>query len=172
MTVEAICERADVARRTFFNYFHCREHALVANDLDDLDELRVAMSARPVGEPPLAMLRTVLRDRAVAAATGTRGTQAATQLRLVLGNPALMPYQLASFAETEQILADGLAQHLRVSPTHPRPAALAGVAATVMRVATQCWLADPTHPLEEVILDVFDIVAEEHRCLIVASGSE
>ncbi|HZQ79807.1 MAG TPA: TetR family transcriptional regulator [Acidimicrobiia bacterium] len=63
-TVDAIAERADVGRRTFFRYFPAKESVLF-HDIDAQIQATVdALTARPADESPFQALLTVLRDSA------------------------------------------------------------------------------------------------------------
>jgi AcrR family transcriptional regulator len=64
VTVEAIADRADVAPRTFFNYFACKEDAILDRDPERPEALRRAVVERPAGEDALTALRRVLEDEA------------------------------------------------------------------------------------------------------------
>jgi AcrR family transcriptional regulator len=63
-TVDAIAERAQVARRTFFRYFPAKEDVLF-HDVDEQIALVIdALVARPEDEPPYEALVAVLRETA------------------------------------------------------------------------------------------------------------
>jgi len=63
-TVDAIAERADVGRRTFFRYFPAKESVLF-HDIDaQIQATLDSLAARPQGEPPFEALVTVLRESA------------------------------------------------------------------------------------------------------------
>lgn len=63
-TVDAIAERADVGRRTFFRYFPAKESVLF-HDIDSQIQATIdALAARPPEEPPFVALVTVLRESA------------------------------------------------------------------------------------------------------------
>ena len=63
-TVDAIAERADVGRRTFFRYFPAKESVLF-HDIDAQIQTMVDnLVARPAGEPPFESLVSVLLDSA------------------------------------------------------------------------------------------------------------
>jgi len=63
-TVDAIAERADVGRRTFFRYFPAKESVLF-HDIDaQIQATLDSLSARPQGEPPFEALVAVLRESA------------------------------------------------------------------------------------------------------------
>src|SRR5258708_37994066 len=63
-TVDAIAERADVGRRTFFRYFPAKESVLF-HDIDAQIQTTIdALTARPEDEPPFEALLAVLRGSA------------------------------------------------------------------------------------------------------------
>lgn len=63
-TVDAIAERADVGRRTFFRYFPAKESVLF-HDIDvQIHEMLDNLTARPAGEPPFEALVAVLLQSA------------------------------------------------------------------------------------------------------------
>src|SRR5256885_8051975 len=63
-TVDAIAERADVGRRTFFRYFPAKETVLF-HDIDSQIQATIAsLAARPEDEPPFEALIRLLRDSA------------------------------------------------------------------------------------------------------------
>src|SRR5271154_6346541 len=57
VTVEDISEAADVATRTFFNYFPTKESAVIGADPERIEELQANLLARPPAESPLQALR-------------------------------------------------------------------------------------------------------------------
>src|SRR5258707_15463969 len=73
-TVDAIAERADVGRRTFFRYFPAKESVLF-HDIDgQIQAMLDALAARPEEEPPFQALLAVLLASAgpFSAAAGKR----------------------------------------------------------------------------------------------------
>jgi AcrR family transcriptional regulator len=63
-TVDAIAERADVGRRTFFRYFPAKESVLF-HDIDAQIQVTLeSLAARPADEPPFRALISVLRESA------------------------------------------------------------------------------------------------------------
>ena len=63
-TVDAIAERADVGRRTFFRYFPAKESVLF-HDIDaQIQATLDSLAARPQAEPPFEPLVAVLRESA------------------------------------------------------------------------------------------------------------
>lgn len=63
-TVDAIAERADVGRRTFFRYFPAKESVLFHDIEAQIQGLFDALCARPEDEPPFVALVAVLRQSA------------------------------------------------------------------------------------------------------------
>src|ERR1700689_2440924 len=59
VTVEDIAGAADVATRTFFNYFPSKESAVIGADPERAAEVRASLLGRPLGETPLEALRAV-----------------------------------------------------------------------------------------------------------------
>jgi len=64
VTVEDIAEAADVATRTFFNYFPSKESAVIGNDPERIEQIRLNLLARPPAESPLRALASVLVEYA------------------------------------------------------------------------------------------------------------
>ncbi|KGN40223.1 TetR/AcrR family transcriptional regulator, partial [Knoellia aerolata] len=66
VTVEGIATAADVAPRTFFNYFATKEDAFVGSDPATAERLAAAVVARPAAEGALTAVRHVLLDHLAA----------------------------------------------------------------------------------------------------------
>src|SRR5271165_5864259 len=66
VTIEDIAEAADVATRTFFNYFPSKESAVIGADPERIEELRTSLLTRPLAESPLQALRSVTVEYAAA----------------------------------------------------------------------------------------------------------
>lgn len=138
VTVEDIADAVDVSTRTFFNHFSSKEEALVAPDPGRLEILRGALEARPPGEPPLAVLESVLAE--VAEALTDRQEERMLQFQVVRDNPRLIPRQLAAFGEFERTLAEEVASRTGTDPdrdVYPTVAAAAAVAA--LRASLTVW---------------------------------
>lgn len=160
LTVEEISEVADVAPRTFFNYFSCKEDALVGDSLETEHELREAFAARPAGEPPLETLRAVLKDLGAAQTTAEHQEDARLRQRLVAAHPSLLPRQLARYTSLERVLAQELAARTGAdSERDLRPALLAAIGVTVVRLSMQRWTDGGDRPLGEFIDEAFALLA-------------
>src|SRR5262245_34114924 len=98
VTVEQIATEADIAVRTFFNYFSSREEALVATLTASAEALITEFRARPPTESVLEALR---QATLIVLRTSWADIDA---LRLIVGAPSLVPQRLAAFAAEEKAL--------------------------------------------------------------------
>jgi AcrR family transcriptional regulator len=162
LTVEEISEAADVAPRTFFNYFACKEDALVSDSGEAVAALAEAIAARPAGEAPLAALRAAFSESGFVATVSEHREDMLARHRLVCAHPVLLPRQLSQYAALEEVLRVAMAGRLHVDPEADlRPAVLAALAAAVLRVAIHRWAADGRTPLEELFGEVFALLNHE-----------
>lgn len=159
-TVWDVSEAVDIAPRTFFNYFGCKEDALVGEDVEATAKLREAVEARPQDEATLCTVRAVLHEAAGTYAAFHDRQEARARQQLVRDNPSLLPYHLAKFTAIERALTDALARRSGADPDRElRPALLAALAVTVMRVAVQRWSTDGACSPSEYIDEAFDLLA-------------
>ncbi|MFI7638081.1 TetR/AcrR family transcriptional regulator [Nonomuraea sp. NPDC049400] len=151
VTVEQIADEADIALRTFFNYFSSKEEAVVASLSAAAQELITQFRARPRTETVLQAFReAVLVVMNQSDAASRDHIQA---LQLVRTAPTLVPQQLAVLAAQEQALAEAIAEH--IDHPEPNPAACrtaersadssyplvcAAAALTALRVVLDQWL--------------------------------
>jgi AcrR family transcriptional regulator len=158
LTVESISEAAGVSPRTFFNYFHCKEDALIGDASEPAAQLHDAILARPAKEPILRTLRTVIGASDVLRTAHARRDDALARQQLVRDNPELLPRQLAQFATIERTITEAVADRLDTDPdVDLRPALLAGFAVSAVRVAMQRWTADGARPPLELVDEAFDL---------------
>jgi AcrR family transcriptional regulator len=150
VTVSDIAAAADVSERTFFNYFSCKEEAVVGVEESVLDELAEEVRRRPDGERPIDVLRAVLF-----AESDSRGMVRRWQLRneLVRRYPALLPRHLATTVEVEGALARGLAARSRLDPAlDPGPRIFVAAALAAVRAGLAWWEeSDRSTPLADVL---------------------
>jgi AcrR family transcriptional regulator len=66
VTVEDIASEAHISVRTFYRYFPAKEDVLHARIVRRAENLRAALAARPVDEPPLHSVRVALTEDAAA----------------------------------------------------------------------------------------------------------
>lgn len=158
LTIEAISEAADVAPRTFFNYFACKEDALVTEAAEAAADLHQMLIERPSAESPLHALRVVITQSDFFSAVHVNRDRILARHRLVQEHPPLMTRQLAQYAQVERTFADALAVRLGSHVDQdPRPELLAALTVSVLRVAMRRWTADGREPLHQQIDAAFDL---------------
>jgi AcrR family transcriptional regulator len=108
VTIEAIAERADVAPRTFFNYFSCKEDAILNRDLERPEALRRAVIERPASEDALTALRRVLEEEA--ARRVLDADRFVRRVRLIRMEPQLRAVMAGISEEIEYALVSGIAE--------------------------------------------------------------
>ena len=154
VSIQQITEVADVSSRTFFNYFRCKEEAVVGVEPGVVAELAGAVRDRPAGESPVvALTRTLLemsKDPEVAEAWVQR-------TELVDRHPALLPRHLAAMAEVEEALTVSIADRLGTSAeSDPFPDAIVSAVVAVLRSTFSWWMRGGCSvPLDAVLADSF-----------------
>jgi len=162
VTVEDITDAADVSARTFFNYFTCKEDALVGAGGQLGEEVAEALATRPTTEPVLRALGAVLGD-----VIGTlvhapdRREDWAARMELVHEYPAqLLPRQLAMFADFERTVVEAIAQRSGTDPdVDLYPAVVGAVAVALTKAAFSRWRqGDPGQSLVDLLDEAFALV--------------
>lgn len=162
LTVAQISEVADVAPRTFFNYFACKEDALVGDGSLAAAELRERMAARPLDEAPLGTLRAVISEISLVPAMEADREQMLVRQRLIQEHESLMARQLAQLATLERALAEGLAERRGHEVDEDlRSQVLAALALGVLRVAIRRWVADDAQSLGGLITAGFEVLQHD-----------
>jgi AcrR family transcriptional regulator len=145
VTVEDIAAAADVAPRTFFNYFPSKEAVLFGADPGRVEQLRARVVHAQPGSSALEVLRTVLVDqvRAIVAQFAELGDDPlrwVTQMRAAHADPQLRAAQAAHMAQAEAGVAAALAERLGTDAERdPYPLILASAALGVMRATLSFW---------------------------------
>jgi AcrR family transcriptional regulator len=148
VTVEDIAEAADVATRTFFNYFPSKESAVIGADPDRVVQLKSSLLARPLQESPLEAVGSVLVEYAATIEQELddlgEGKEAWFRRFCVLReDPELLGAYAAHISEVERVLAEALAQRLGKDSSHdPYPALVTATAFAAARVAAMYWSAN------------------------------
>jgi AcrR family transcriptional regulator len=157
VTVNDICDAAQVSRRTFFNYFESKEGALFAWDQRLTDELAANLAARPSQEPPLTALRRALDDTMPSFAAQT-GWEARKELFGVY--PELRTKILHAIFRLEDRLAGTLADRVDGPADGLYPRLLAAATGSVFRVALMTWSPDTgIKGLQALVDQAFDHLA-------------
>jgi AcrR family transcriptional regulator len=155
VTVDDIAAAAGVSVRTFFNYFPCKEEAIVGVEPAVLAEIADDLRDRPAGESAVAALRAVLLSD-----VDKDGVLERWRLRIELVEqyPALLPRYLTSMVQVEEALAAALADRIGADVrTDPVPRVLVASALAVVRSTLAWWWddSDRTAPLSEVLHQTF-----------------
>ena len=155
VTVDDIAAAAGVSVRTFFNYFTCKEAAIVGIPPEVLEALAAALRERPASEAPLQALRGVVLDQA-----RLDDIQHRWMLRaeLVQREPNLLPHYLAALTNLEAALVPPLAERMGSDPsTDPAPALLVAATLGALRAAAAYWeQSDRSTPLLVVLEKAFE----------------
>jgi AcrR family transcriptional regulator len=156
VTVEDISEAADVATRTFFNYFPSKEEALLGDLPEKVATVHRMVLDRAAAEPPLEAVCQVLRAMTVQRAE--RRQERLLRQQVIERHPGLLARQLGMYASFERALAAAVAERLgpgHRDPLYPRVVAAVAVAAA--RTAVSAWMAGQgRRPLAEILDAAFE----------------
>lgn len=166
-TVEAVAERADVARRTFSRHFTGKEDAALDFVRGDGDRINALLRARPADEPPLVAYRA-----AVAEWLADRENPAwhvRPRMRRLL---ALVDREPALFAAYERIRVDAQEESIRIVAARlgtddlqdVRPAVVVDAAAGVLTAALRIW-ARRADDEDSSAADLADLVERAYDAL-------
>jgi AcrR family transcriptional regulator len=149
VTIEAIAERADVAPRTFFNYYASKEEAVLGWNPDATTALvcdvRAALAS---GAEPLRAVQSALTALVVTEAVTSTGLQ--RRLALLRREPVL----LAASASHWERLTDGLAAAVTSACPVERSYAdlIVHVAVAAVRTVLYHWSTTDTSPVPSMEL--------------------
>lgn len=159
VTVEAICDAADVSRRTFSNHFASKEEALLYSDHERLRRFVTLVRERPAEETPWQALTAAVE--AFGAEGPSFDEEFMDKLRMVRRHISLATHQAATYAAVERDLAVEIAARLPDGTASPlRARLLAAATLTSMRVSFQVWLDQPEASLDQLRLEAIAIVGE------------
>lgn len=143
VTVDEIAAAAGVSRRTFFNYFPCKEDALVQGPPEPNDE-EVERFVTDTGLSWLEALRLLLVEHA--SLIEGRGSEVRDSHLLFQANPELLAPLHARFAAFEKSLADVIRQRGETTGAPVDAVLVAAVCTGLLRVAADRWLAGSDAP--------------------------
>lgn len=158
VTVEAITERADVAVRTFFNYFPSKEEAVLEREPDRSTRLCQAIAARPASEDPLTVLRqVVLHDLLL---RELDSSQLLRRMRLIAGEPTLVALMAAHFEEMHTAAAIEISRRLGDDTPDTYANLVVAAAFAACRVSLAQWCeAGGTGDVAAIVNAAFDSLA-------------
>jgi AcrR family transcriptional regulator len=167
VTVEDIAAAADVAPRTFFNYFPSKEAVLFGADPGRIERLWARVVHDQPGHSALDVLRVALADQvrtilAELAELGGDPLRWARQMKAAQADPQFRAAQAAQAAQTEARLAAALAERLGCDAERdPYPLMLASAAMGVLRATLSFWASSGgTISLEELTDTAFQALAD------------
>ncbi|KGE00700.1 TetR family transcriptional regulator [Rhizobium sp. YS-1r] len=138
-TVEDITERADVSKRSFFDYFPSKEDVVFAWQDGFAEHLMRAIASRPVDEPVVKAVQYGLTSAIVSAAD-----ERALRLgELIRRTPVLNARDQFKYAKLEAKLTEALKARSRSEEESERLRLLAAVVIGALRVASERWAAQP-----------------------------
>ncbi len=147
VTIEDITEVADVAPRTFFNYFPSKESAVIGVDPERVASMQLGLIGRPSRESPVEALRAVLVEYtgAIAGELDDLGEGREAWFRrycAVRDDPDLRAAYAAHVSELEGGIVDALSRRLGKDPAcDPYPALVTATVFAAARVAAMYWAA-------------------------------
>jgi len=154
VTVEDIAEAADVSVRTFYDHFATKEDAIVGFDASRVDQLREALTDRPLDERPLESLRIVLRELLVESSE-----EWPLRMEVIRANPDLLPRMFSSFAVSEKAMIEVIAARTGTDREHDLyPILITAVATGAFRTSISVWRASGA---KLVLTEVFDAAFEQ-----------
>ena len=152
VTIEDITAEADVALRTFRNYFASKYEAVAAIGADRARRIGMSLLERPAAEPLWeALTHAVLEHYEGTEQAPSRETMAA--LGRVLQTPAMRGEYLKVNFEMQNALAAAIAERMGTDlGADMFPQVLAGAVTAASQVAIRRWYAaDPPEPLRPIL---------------------
>jgi AcrR family transcriptional regulator len=118
-TLADIADAADVAPRTIFAYFDCKEDIVLCKERSFLDMLRTKLDERPSGTTTVDALRAFL------SAIEPPDDEARLRKQIFATTPSLQMSMRARHGELEPMLAESIAKDLGAGPDDIRPLLIA-----------------------------------------------
>ena len=156
--VEDITDAVNVSRRTFTNYFSCKEEAIASLNTARFTQAVEALRGQ-AGEPLEDSLAEVFAAEHEAATQ--LGPERIAQIRMMMTSPALQGEALKALVQTEGPLAKAIAERTGADPQSDlRPHVLAAAVMAAVRAATEHWIAsDGATALPDLIREAVRQVA-------------
>ena len=136
VTVEEICERADVAPSTFFRHFPTKEDVVLADLADRVEDVIAAVDVIPLGVAPGEF---VVMAAATWAASRLPAERLRAEAQLLIREPALQAYMTKFFSAWETPLAERLANRFGYSANDLEPTLGAACLLSTIRVVVRQW---------------------------------
>ena len=164
VTVEDIAAAADVAPRTFRNYFSGKQEAICALATDRARLIGASLLARPAGEPLWDALTHAVLQHYEGTDRPFDPRQMAA-IRLLTSSPAIRGEYLKVTSAAQQALAEAIAQRTGADAGQDmQPMILAGAVTAATQVALTRWAsASPPVPLRPLLRLALEQLAAAFR---------
>jgi AcrR family transcriptional regulator len=159
-TVEEVCERADISRRTFFNYFPSKEDAIIGHVADELpaeifEDFIRGGAASPDGEISPNLLQDLVT---LLLRLSERMSSSEEETRQLIGviqkEPQLMLKIIGASEEREADFSRMLAAREGVAPEHPVVRMAVVLLASISRKSSVAYFCEGnTRPHKELLLE-------------------
>jgi AcrR family transcriptional regulator len=152
-TLADIAEAAEIAPRTIFAYYECKDDILLCEELTFLSQLKRRLDERPPGTTTVDTLREFVSSLEAPDESAKRRKQ------IMTANPALQKKMRATHADLEPMLAESIAKDLGTAPNDIRPLLVAAsMTAALTSVSDRIFAAEAngepmTHEQGMAILD-------------------
>jgi AcrR family transcriptional regulator len=149
-TVEELCEQVGISRRTFFNYFASKEHALIGRPDEGLDgQAALDFVGKVSGKTLIEDVITL--GLAHFAAIGLTPESAKEFRALVEREPKLLTALMALGTERDRLLTELIARREGLDPADPSIPLTIHLTGAIMRTALERSLTgDSDTPLHEL----------------------
>ncbi|TQS45174.1 TetR family transcriptional regulator [Cryptosporangium phraense] len=165
ITVDQISAEAGVSRRTFFNYFQSKEHAVVSGP-GELPAEAVAEFLAGTSVEPAQVLRDLSRLLLAEVEAHMPDRDDLRQVfALAYEHPAVLALLLADFNGFEREVASVVARRLGCRPEDETPTLLAAIALTAVRTGLQRWSLSEQPAADSPVPHVERAVALLHAVL-------
>lgn len=158
ITIDEITDAAGVSPRTFFNYFSCKEEAIVGLEPTLLRQLAREVEARPPNEDPFTALLTVL----TAGEDSELARRWKLRTELTARYPELIPRYMAAVVELEHELTGAIAARMGLDPDRdPFPKLVVVWSVATLRATIEWWFEnDQPVPLRSALEHAFATLAQ------------
>ncbi|GAB2574039.1 TetR family transcriptional regulator [Paractinoplanes abujensis] len=156
VTVEEIAEAADVSPRTFFNYFATKDDALLGGPLPDGPPIHDRLLAVPAGVPLIEALFEAMRPD-IEQIQAERDVWL-LRLRVIKGNPALLPLLVARGECAEEETVSAVAARTGIAPDSLFPQLVATTVGAAFRTSMMRWATGDGRDLLDLVREAFDIL--------------
>jgi AcrR family transcriptional regulator len=147
-TVEEVCERAGISRRTFFNYFPTKEDAIIGHTDDGLPaDVIEDFVAGGAGSPAGSISPTLFRDLIRLSLRLSEGmTESEEETRQLIGvvhkEPQLILRIIGVTEQREAQFARDVARREGVAPDHPVVQMAVVLLSTIARKSSMAYFSD------------------------------